>query len=154
MRNRERHLQMPHAILVRMSRRTVIARVLFSLLVALHSYGSELEDVAARKAVVESMKSRQTGIGADCPKTRRKEPMEEQLFSLRSEKVVDGKLNENFLVYEVVEEGCYQVEDSSLVIYTIDHPGTYGYVAVNKLTRATYRLRQTRMQTRIQSAHR
>jgi hypothetical protein len=123
-----------------MIRRSVIALALFSELVPLHSYGSDLDDVAARKAAVATVKSRQTGIGADCPKTRRKEQMEEDLFSLRSAMILDGKLNEDFFVYEVVEVGCYQVEGSSLVIHTIDHPGTFGYVAVNKLTGATYRL--------------
>jgi hypothetical protein len=54
--------------------------------------------------------------------------------------VRDGKLNEEFFMYEVVDIGCYQVEGDSLVVHSIDHPGTYGYVAVNKVTGKTYRL--------------
>src|SRR5215471_11977628 len=92
---------------------------------------SELDDLSARQAAVDSIKARKGGISADCPKTRRKEELEEDLFSIRKEMVLQGKPNEEFFVYEVVDVGCYQIEGSSLVIHSIDHPGTFGYVAVN-----------------------
>src|SRR5262245_11886966 len=101
---------------------------------------ADLDDISARQAAIQSMESRKGGIAADCPKTRRKEELEEHLFDVRSEKVSQGKLKENFFVYEVVDVGCYQVEDSSLVVHPIDHPGTFGYVVVNKDTGKTYRL--------------
>src|SRR5260370_28898162 len=101
---------------------------------------AELDDLAARQVAIQSLESRKGVIGADCPKTRRKEELEEHLFDIRREKVVQGKLNEEFFVYEVVDVGCYQVEDSSLIIHSIDHPGTFGYVAVNKHTGKSYRL--------------
>jgi hypothetical protein len=101
---------------------------------------AELDDLAARHAAIESVTTRTNGITADCLKTRRKEEWEEDLFQFRREKVLQGKLNEDFFVYEVVDVGCYQVEGSSVVIHTIDHPGTWGYVAVNNRTGKTYRL--------------
>jgi hypothetical protein len=104
------------------------------------SSGFDLDDSEARKAAIASINSRQTGIAPDCLKTRRKEQLEEALFDLRREMVIDGKLNETYFVYEVVDVGCYTVEDSSLVIHTIDHPGTFGYVAVDKVSGKTYRL--------------
>jgi len=101
---------------------------------------AELDDSSARQAAIQSIESRKGGIGADCLKTRRKEELEEDLFDIRSEKVSQGKLNETFFVYEVVDVGCYEAKDSSLVIHMIDHPGTFGYVAVNRQTGKSYRL--------------
>jgi hypothetical protein len=101
---------------------------------------AELDDLAARHVAIESVTTRTNGIAADCLKTRRKKNGEEDLFRFRREKVVRGKLSENFFVYEVVDVGCYQVEDSSVVIHTIDQPGPWGYVAVNDRTRKTNRV--------------
>jgi hypothetical protein len=67
--------------------------------------------------------------------------MEDDLFGLRREMVIDGRLNESFFVFEVVEQGCFAVDGTSLIIHAIDHPGPFGYVAVNKIAGATYRLR-------------
>ena len=102
---------------------------------------AQMDDSSARQAAIRSIKSRRGGIIADCPKTRRKEELEEDLFQIRKEKVLEGKLNDkDFFLYEVVDVGCYQIEDSSLVIHTIDHPGTFGYVAVNNHSGKSYRL--------------
>jgi hypothetical protein len=118
----------------------VIALALFFMLAPLCSFGSDLDDAAAREAAIAKVKSRHSWASADCLKTRRKEQLEEDLFGVRREMVLDGRLNESFFVYEVVDVGCFQVEDSLLVVDSIDHPGTFGYVAVNKITGMTYRL--------------
>ena len=124
----------------RMIRRISFAFWGLALLMASPSSGADPDDLAARTAAIASIKARQTGITPDCPKTRRKEHLEEALFNLRSEMVVDGRLNESHFVYEVVDIGCYTIEDSSLVIHTIDHPGTFGYVVVDRISGGTYRL--------------
>ncbi|HWR37481.1 MAG TPA: hypothetical protein VN622_16585 [Clostridia bacterium] len=131
---------MLRVILVRMNRLMVAVCAIFAVLDSGSAYPSQLDDVAARDAAVASIKSRPGGIAADCPKTRRKEQLEDDLFALRREMVLDGKLNESLFIYEVVGVGCYSVEDSALVIHTIDHPGTFGYVAVDKINGKTYRL--------------
>jgi hypothetical protein len=100
---------------------------------------AELDDLAARHVARECVAKRTGNVG-HCMKTRRKEEWEEDLFRLRLVKVLQGKLNEDLFIYEVVDVGCYRLEDSSLMIETIDHPGTWGYVAVNKRTEKTYRL--------------
>jgi hypothetical protein len=123
-----------------MNRLMMTACALVGALAPRSAYPIDLDDVSARHAAVASIKSRPGGIATDCPKTRRKEQLEDNLFDIRREMVLDGKLNESVFIYEVVDVGCYSVEDSSLLIHTIDHPGTFGYVAVDKVNGKTYRL--------------
>jgi hypothetical protein len=102
--------------------------------------GADLDDAGARAAAELAVKSDGSGVGTQCLKTRRREEFEESLFNLRRQMVRDGKLNEELYIYEVVDIGCYQVKGDSLMAQVIDHPGTFGYVAVNRVTGKTYRL--------------
>ncbi len=105
-----------------------------------------MPDSTARRLLRETLKAEKT-LGSICPNTvlERRETFENDLLLLRDEPLRGPNLNNDVFIYEAFCRAGYSVKRRSdgtfEAIYTgLDHEGSAGFFAVNRLTRKIYHM--------------